>query len=108
MATGHGVQQIPEASAVLLSPQQQEQPTLPPIEHRHVAEHQSAATVSFARVEPTENDRAELVAAIAEAPATDEPMEIEGGASCRGNSRCGYYYQFFAQSAGRDSKTLKR
>ena len=77
MATGHGVQQIPETSAVLLPPQQQEQPTLPPIEHRHVAEHQSAATASFAGAEPTETDRPEPAAAFAEAPAADEPMAIE-------------------------------
>ena len=79
MATGHGVQQIPETSAVLLPPQQQEQPTLPPIEQRHVAEHQSAATASFAGAEPTETDRPEPAAAFAEAPAADEPMEIEAG-----------------------------
>ena len=79
MATGHGVQQIPETSLVLLPPHQQEQPTLPLIEQRHVAEHQSAATASFACAEPTETDRPEPVAAFAEASATDKPMEIEAG-----------------------------
>ena len=79
MATGHGVQQTPETSIVLLPPQQQEQPTLPLIEHRHVAEHQSAATASFAGAEPTETNRPELAAAFGEAPAADEPMEIEAG-----------------------------
>ena len=79
MATGHGVQQIPETSTVLLSPQQQEQPTLPPIEQRRVAEHQAAVNASFAGAEPTEIDRPKPVAAFAEAPAADEPMEIEAG-----------------------------
>ena len=77
MATGYGVQQIPETSAVLLPPQRQGQPTLSPIEHRHVAEHQSAATASFAGAEPTETDYSEPTAAFAEAPAVDESMEIE-------------------------------
>ena len=79
MATGHGVQQIPETSTVLLLPKQQEQSTLPPIEQGHVAEHQSAATAFFAGVESTETDRPEPAAAFAQAPATDEPMEIETG-----------------------------
>ena len=80
MATSHGVQQIPETSTVLLlPPQQQQQPTLPLIEQRHIAEHQSAATASFAGAEPTETDRPESAAAFAEAPAADEPMEIEAG-----------------------------
>ena len=79
MVTRHGVQQIPETSSVLLSPQHQEQPTLPPIEHRHVAEHQSATTASFAGTESVETDRPEPTAAFAEEPATDEPMEIEAG-----------------------------
>ena len=61
MATGHGVRQIPETSTALPPLQQQELPTLPPIEQRHVAEHQSAAT------------------AFAEASAADEPMAIEAG-----------------------------
>ena len=61
MATGRGVQQISETSTVLPLLQQQELPTLSPIEQRHVAEHQSAA------------------AAFAEAPAADEPMAIEVG-----------------------------
>ena len=73
MAAGQSVQQILETSTVLLPPQQQEQPTLPPIEHRHVAEHQSAATASFAGAEPTETGRPEPLAAFAEAPAADEP-----------------------------------
>ena len=57
----------------------QEQPTLPPIEHRNMAEHQSAATASFASAEPAETDRPEPAAAFAdtEVPAADEPMEIE-------------------------------
>ena len=76
MATGHGVQQIPETSAVLLPPQQS---TLPLIEQRLVAEHQAAATASFAGAEPTETDRPEPAAAFAEAPAADEPMAIEAG-----------------------------
>ena len=71
MATGHGIQQIPETSVVLVPPQQQEQPTLPPIKQRLVAEHQSAAIDSFAGAEPTETDRPE--------PVADEPMEIEVG-----------------------------
>ena len=79
MATGHGVQQISETSAVLLPPQQQEQPTLRPVEHRHVAEHQSAVTASFAGAELTETERSEPAAAFAEAPAADEPMAIEAG-----------------------------
>ena len=79
MATRHGVQQIPDTSAVLLPLQRQEQPTLSPIEQRLVAEHQSAATASFASPEPTETDCPEPTAAFAEAPATDEPMEIEAG-----------------------------
>ena len=68
MATGLGVQRIPETSAVLLPPQQQEQqeqPTLPPIEHRHVAEHQSAATASLVSAEPAKTDRPEPAAAAA-------------------------------------------
>ena len=77
MTTGHGVRQIPETSVVLLPPQQQEQPTLPPIEHRYVAEHQSAATASFAGAEPTETDRPEPAAAFEETPAAHEPMAIE-------------------------------
>ena len=79
VATGHGVQQIPETSTVLLPPQQQQQPTLPPIEHRHVAEQQAVATASFAGAEPTETDRPEPAAAVAEALAADEPMAIEAG-----------------------------
>ena len=75
MATGHGVQQIPETSAV----QQQQQSTLSPIEQRLVAEHQSAATASFAGAEPTETDRPEPAAPFADAPAVVEPMEIETG-----------------------------
>ena len=77
MATGHGVQQIPETSTVLISPQQQEQPTLPPVEQRLVAEHQSAATASFVGTELTETDRPNPVAAFAEAPAADEPLAIQ-------------------------------
>ena len=79
MATGHGVQQIPETSTDLLPSQQQVQWTLPPIEHRHVAEHQLVATASFAGAEPTETDRPEPAAAFAEAPAVVEPMEIAAG-----------------------------
>ena len=71
MATGHGVQQIPETSTVLLPPQQQQQRTLPPVEQRLVAEHQAVATFSFAGAEPTEIDRSE--------PTADEPMAIEAG-----------------------------
>ena len=56
MATGHGVQQIPETSTVLLPPQQQEQPTLRSVEHKIVAEHQAAAIAAFAGAEPTETD----------------------------------------------------
>ena len=83
MATRHDVQQIPETSTVLLPPQQQQQPTLPPIEHRHVAEHQAAATAAFAGAESTETDRPELAAAFAQASEADEPMAIEAGpASC--------------------------
>ena len=81
MATGYGVQQIPETSVVLLPPQQQEQPTLPPIEHRHVAEHQLTAIASFVSAEATETDRPELAAAFAQAPAADEPMAIEADLS---------------------------
>ena len=79
MTAGHDVQQIPEMSAVLLPPQQQEQSTLPPIEQRHVAEHQAAATSAFAGAELTETDRPEPVAAFAEAQVADEPMAIEAG-----------------------------
>ena len=79
MATGHGVQQIPETSTVLISPQQQEQSTLPPVEQRLVAEHQSAATASFVGAEPTETDRPNPAAAFAEAPAADEPLAIQAG-----------------------------
>ena len=81
MATDHGVQLIPETSTVLLPPQQQEQPTLRPVEQRLVAEYQSAATASFAGAEPTEIDCPEPVAAFAdaEASAADESMEIEAG-----------------------------
>ena len=79
MATSHGVQQIPETSTVLISPQQQEQPTLPPVEQRLVAEHQSAATASFVGAEPTETDRPNPAAAFAEAPAADEPLAIQAG-----------------------------
>ena len=71
MATGHGVQQIPETSAVLLLRQHQQQRTLPPVEQRLVAEHQAVATASFDGAEPTEIDRPE--------PIADEPMEIEAG-----------------------------
>ena len=81
MATGHGVQQIPGTSTVLLPPQQPEQPPLSPIEHRHVAEHQAAATASFAGTEPTETDHPTLAAVFAEASAADEPMEIEAGSA---------------------------
>ena len=76
MATGHGVQQIPETSTVLI---QQEQPTLPSAEQRLVAEHQSAANASFVGAEPTETDRPNPVAASAEAPAADEPLAIQAG-----------------------------
>ena len=79
VATGHGVQQIPETSTVLLPPQQREQPTSSPIEHRYVTEHQSAATASFADAESVETDRPEPAAAFAEIPAADEPMQIEAG-----------------------------
>ena len=80
MATGHGVQQIPETSAVLAPPQQQEQPTLSPVEQRLVAEHQSAATAAyFVRAESTETGRPNPAAAFAEVPAADEPMEIGAG-----------------------------
>ena len=79
MATGHGVQQIPKTSAVLLSPQQQEQPALRLVQQRLVAEHQAAATVPSAGAEPTETDHCESAAAFAEAPAADEPMAIEAG-----------------------------
>ena len=79
IATGHSVQQIPQASAVLLSPEQQEQPTLRSVEQRFVAEHQAAATVPFTGAEPTETDRMDRAAAFAEAPAADEPMAIEVG-----------------------------
>ena len=80
MATGHGVQHIPETSAVLAPPQQQEQPTLSPVEQRLVAEHQSAATAAyFVRAESTETGRPNPAAAFAEASAADEPMEIGAG-----------------------------
>ena len=79
MATGHDVQQIPETSAILLPPQRPEQPTLPPIERRFVAEHQAATTVSFAGAEPTETDRPEPAAAFAEGPAADKPIAVEAG-----------------------------
>ena len=79
MATGHGVQQIPETSTVLLPPQQQQQPTLPLIGQRRAAEHQSAATASFVGAEPAETDRPGSAAVFVEAPAADEPMEIEAG-----------------------------
>ena len=78
MAIGHSVQQILETSTVLLPPQQQEQPTLPSIEQRYVAEHQSAIA-SFADVEPTETAPPEPAAAFGQAPAADEPMEIKAG-----------------------------
>ena len=78
IATGHGIQQIPETSAVLLPPQRQGQPTLSPIEQRHVAEHQTA-TASFAGAELTETDYPEPVAAFVEVPAADEPMERVAG-----------------------------
>ena len=70
MATGHGITQRVEASRVspLLS-QQQEQPTPPPIEQRHVA--------GVAAAERAEADHPKLAAAFAKAPAADEPMEIE-------------------------------
>ena len=77
MATGKGVQQIREMSAVLPPSQQQEQPTLSPIEHRLVVEHQAAVIAPFAGAEPTETDRPEPAAAFVEAPAADEPMAIE-------------------------------
>ena len=79
MATSHGVQQIPETSTVLILPQQQEQPTLPPVEQTDVAERQSAATASFVGAEPTETDRPNLAAAFAEASAADEPLAIQAG-----------------------------
>ena len=79
MATGHGVQQIPETSTILLPPKEQEQRTLRPVEQRHVAEHQPAATVSFTGAEPTEIDRSDPTAAFAEASAADEPMVTEAG-----------------------------
>ena len=79
MATGHGVQQIPETSTVLLPPQQQVQLTLLPVEQRLVAEHQAAATASLAGAEATETDRSEAAATFSEAPAANEPMEIEAG-----------------------------
>ena len=78
MATGHGVQQIPETSAVLLlPPQQQEQLTLRPVEHRHVAEHQAAATASSTGAEPAKTGRPESAAAFVKTPAADEPMAVE-------------------------------
>ena len=77
IATGHGVQQIPETSVVLLPPQQQEQLTLRPVEQRHVAEHQAAATASFTGAEPAETGRPKSAAAFVKAPAADEPMAIE-------------------------------
>ena len=73
MATGHGVQQIPETSAVL-PPQQQKQSTLHPVGQRLVAEHQAAAT---------ETDRPEPAAAFAEATVANEPMELEAGSVAR-------------------------
>ena len=79
MATGHGDQQIPETSAVLISPQQQEQPTLSPVGQRLVAEHQSAATTSFVGAESTETDRPNPAAALAGASAAVEPLAIEAG-----------------------------
>ena len=79
VATGHGVQQIPETSTVLLPPQQQEQPTLCPVEQRLVAEYQAAATASFAGAEPAKADRLVPVVAFAKAPAADEPMAVEAG-----------------------------
>ena len=59
----------------------QQQPTLPPNEHRNVAEHQLAATASFARAEPTETDCPEPAATFAdtEVPPADEPMAIKAG-----------------------------
>ena len=79
MATGHGVQQIPEMSPVLIPPQQQEQPTLSPVEPRLVAEHQSAATASFVGAESMETDCPNPAAAFAEASAAVEPLAIEAG-----------------------------
>ena len=79
IATGHGVQQIPETSAVLTSPQQQEQPTLSPVEQRLVAEHQSAATAYFVGAESTETGRPNPADAFAEVLSADEPMEIGAG-----------------------------
>ena len=79
IATGHGIQQIPETSAVLLPPQRQGQPTLSPIEQRHVAEHQLTAIASFAGAELTETDPPQPVAAFVEVPAADEPMERVAG-----------------------------
>ena len=77
MATSHGVQQIPETSTVLISPQQQEQPTLPPVEQRLVAEHQSAATASFAGTELASTGCPNPAAAFAEVPAADEPLATQ-------------------------------
>ena len=79
MATGHGVQQIPEMSPVLIPPQHQEQPTLSPVEQRLVAEHQSAATASFVGAESMETDCPNPAAAFAEASAAVEPLAIEAG-----------------------------
>ena len=79
MATGHGVQQIPETSAVLIPPQQQEQPTPSPVEQRLVVEHQSAATTTFASAEPAETDRPNSPTALAEVSAAVEPLAIEAG-----------------------------
>ena len=79
MATGHGVQQIPETSAVLIPPQQQEQPTLSPFEQRLVAEHQSAAAASSAGTESIDTDRPNPLAAFADASAAVEPLAIEAG-----------------------------
>ena len=79
MATGHGVQQIPETSAVLIPPQQQEQPPLSPVEQRLVAEHQSAATAFFVGAESTETDRPNPAAAFAETSLAVEPLAIEAG-----------------------------
>ena len=44
-----------------------------------MAEHQSAATASFAGAEPIETDRPNPAAAFAEAPAADEPLAIQVG-----------------------------
>ena len=76
MATGHKIAQRAEETSRVSPPlsQQQQQPTLPPIGQRHVAE---------VVAEPSGTDSPAPAAHFVEVVAADEPMEMEAGPAAR-------------------------